>query len=137
MQAMVAAHSNDDPRKLREMLDKAASLAVDHSLRSVVVGLAAEEGDLLFPELVAYVESALRMDDAIFRMTRERAVLLLSDVDREGAEEVVGRLCSGFNDRFARLREPEVGFSFFEIAPNEGEISVKRILPMLFPSKLH
>jgi len=137
MQAMVAAHSNDDPRKLREMLDKAASLAVDHSLRSVVVGLAAEEGDLLFPELVAYVESALRMDDAIFRMTRERAVLLLSDVDREGAEEIVGRLCSGFNDRFARLREPEVGFSFFEIAPNEGEISVKRILPMLFPSKLH
>jgi len=137
MDVMATGKSNDDPRKLREILDKAAGLATDHSLHSVVVGLAAEEGDLLFPELVDYVESALRMDDAIFRMTRERAVLLLADVAQEGAQEIIGRLCSGFNDRFARLREPAVRFSFFEVKPNDGEVSVKRVLPALFSSQLH
>jgi hypothetical protein len=137
MDAMPMGGRNDDPRKLREMLEKAADLAYEHALHSTVVGLAADEGDLLFPELVDYVESALRMDDSIFRMTRERAVLLLADVGLVGAREIVERLLSGFRDRFARVQEPDVRFSFFEVQPDGGEVSVKRVLPALFAPQLH
>lgn len=137
MNPMVLGGRNDDPRKLREMLDKAAGLAHEHALHSTIVGLAADEGDLLFPELVDYVESALRMDDAIFRMTRERAVLVLADVGHEGAQEIVERLVSGFRSRFARVRDPEVRFSFFEVKPDEVDVSVKRVLPALFNPQLH
>ena len=137
MEPMGLSGRNDDPRKLREMLGKAAGLANEHSLHSTVVGLAADEGDRLFPELVDYIESALRMDDAIFRMTRERAVLLLADVGHEGAKEIVERLVSGFRGRFASVRDPEVRFSFFEVKPDEVDVSVKRILPALFNPKLH
>lgn len=137
MDVMPLGGRNDDPRKLREMLEKAADLAHDHSLHSTVVGLAADEGDLLFPELVDYVESALRMDDSIFRMTRERAVLVLADVGLAAAQDIVARLFSGFRERFARVRDPEVRFSFFEVKPGGGEVSVKRVLPALFNSQLH
>ena len=66
MSEMAAGGSQyDDPRKLRELLDKAASLASDHALTSVVVGLGGREGDLMFPELVDFVESALRVDDGV------------------------------------------------------------------------
>ena len=87
---------NDDPRKLRELLGKAALLASDHSLSSVVVGIAAAEGELVFPDVVDFVESALRVDDAIFRMTRDRAVLFLADVSRSNAEAIVDRLLADF-----------------------------------------
>jgi hypothetical protein len=137
MEGMALGGRNDDPRKLREMLDRAATLAGDHALGSTVVGLAAPEGDLLFPELVDFVESALRVDDSIFRMTRERAVLLLADVDRDGANEIVERLCGGFRERFAQVRDPDVRFSFFEVKPDAGEVSVKLVLPALFSSPLH
>ena len=73
---------NHDPLRLRELLGRAENLAARHALSSVVVGMAGLEGDLIFPEIVDYVESALRVDDAIFRLTRERAVLVLADVDR-------------------------------------------------------
>jgi hypothetical protein len=132
MEPMAVGGRNDDPRKLREMLVRAANLAHDHEVRSTVVGLAAPEGDLLFPELVDFVESALRMDDSIFRMTRERAVLVLADVTRPAAQEIVERLLTDFRERYANLRDPEIHFGYFEVAPNGGEISVKRVLPTLF-----
>ena len=73
----------DDPRRLREILDRALDLAQRHSLTSVLVGIAGGEDDPLFPEVVAYVESGLRVDDSVFRMTRERVVLLLDRRERE------------------------------------------------------
>ena len=83
---------NDDPRKLREMLVRAQGLASEHDLPSVVVGLAGEEGDLVVSEVMDFLESQLRVDDSIFRMTRERAVLLLADVDVDRARDIVERL---------------------------------------------
>ena len=122
----------DDPRKLRDLLGKAASLASDYSLRSVVVGIAGREGDLLLPEVIDFFESMLRVDDSIFRMTRERAVLVLADVDRARAEEIVERLMNGFRERFSPAVDPEVDFGFFEVTPDEGDVSVKHVLLALF-----
>jgi hypothetical protein len=122
----------DDPLKLRDLLGRAASLARRHELTSVVVGLAAPEGDLVFPEMLDFIESALRVDDAVFRMTRERAVLLLADVDEARAREVVERLLSDFRARFAVAREPELRLGYFEVRPGSGDLTVKDVLPTLF-----
>ncbi len=124
--------SNDDPRKLREMLGKAVDLAGDHALHCVVVGLAGREGDLLFPEVVDFVESALRVDDAIFRLTRERVVLFLADVDRERAGEIVERLLQGFRERFVPAVDASVELGFFEISPGSTGVTVKDVLPAVF-----
>src|SRR5262245_18737590 len=123
----------DDPRRLREILDRALDLAERHSLTSVLVGIAGREGDRLFPEIVAYVESGLRMDDSVFRKTRERAVLLLTDVDAQQAEAIVRRLLSEFCDRFPAAQEPEVNVASFEVAPSSIELTLKQVLPRLFP----
>lgn len=123
---------SDDPRKLRDLLCKAESLANDYSLHSVVVGIAGREGDLLFPEIIDFFESMLRVDDSIFRMTRERAVLVLADVDRARAEEIVERLLAGFRDRFATTHDPDIDLGFFEITPEETDVSVKHVLLALF-----
>jgi hypothetical protein len=124
--------SYDDPRELRNLLDKASELARAHALSSVVVGLAAFEGDLEFPEIVDYLESALRMDDLLFRMTRERAVVLLTDVDRGRALEIMNRLLTEFRERFASLAEPTVTLGYYEIAPGGVPASAKRVLPRIF-----
>ena len=123
-----------DPLRLRELLGRAESLAAQHALSSVVVGLAGVEGDLIFPEIVDYVESALRVDDAIFRLTRERAVLVLADVDRARAEEIVGRLLSGFGERFAAASEPRIHLGYFEVTPQHKHLTVKEVLPTVFAS---
>jgi len=122
----------DDPLKLRDLLGRAANLARRHELTSVVVGMAAPEGDLVFPEMLDFVESALRVDDVVFRMTRERAVLLLADVDAARAREVVERLLSDFRARFAVAREPELRLGYFEVGPGSGDLTVKDVLPALF-----
>jgi hypothetical protein len=126
--------SYDDPRELRNLLDKASELARAHALHSVVVGLAGFEGDLEFPEVVDYVESALRMDDALFRMTRERAVVLLTDVNRERALEIMERLMVEFRERFPSLTEPTVSLGYYEVAPGGVPASAKRVLPRIFAS---
>lgn len=123
----------DDPRRLREILDRALALAERHSLTSVLVGIAGNEGDPIFPEIVAYVESGLRMDDKVFRMTRERAVLLLTDVDAEKAERIVRRLLCEFCNHFPAAQEPVVGVSSFEVGPGSIELTLKQVLPRLFP----
>ena len=122
----------DDPRKLRDLLGKAESLASDYSLHSVVVGIAGREGDLLLPEVIDFFESMLRVDDAIFRMTRERAVLVLADVDRARAEEIVERLMDGFRERFATAADPDISLGFFEVTPEERDVTVKHVLLALF-----
>jgi hypothetical protein len=123
---------NDDPRRLRELLGRAARLASSHDVGSVVVGVAGRDGDVLFPEVVDFIESALRVDDAIFRMTRERAVLMLVDVDRSEAEEIVGRLLGGFRERFAVACDPDLSLAYFEVRPGTAELTVKQVLPALF-----
>jgi GGDEF domain-containing protein len=113
-------------------MDRAGSLAREHGLRSVIVGLSGFEGDVAFQEVVDYLESALRVDDSVFRMTRERVVLLLTDVDAPQATAILERLLAEYCERFPRLTEPAVGFGTFEVGPDTGEVSVKRILPTLF-----
>ena len=81
------------------------------------------------------LESQLRVDDAIFRMTRERAVLLLADVDRPRAEEIVARLLGSFQDRFALADDPELKLGYFEVTPQTRELSVKHVLPVLFSTR--
>lgn len=122
----------DDPLRLREMLGRAASLASAHRVPSVVVGLAGREGDLLFPEVVDFVASALRVDDAILRLTRERVVLMLTDVDRSGAERIVERLLAGFRERFATLEDPGIVRGYFEVTPGTSHLTVKQVLPTVF-----
>jgi hypothetical protein len=123
---------NDDPRRLRELLGRVADLASDHRLTSVVVGMAAPEGDALFPEVVDFVESALRVDDSIVRMTRERSVLFLTDVDRPQAEQIMERLLSGFCEHFAAVEPPPVSLGYFEVGPASSQPTVKEVLPAVF-----
>jgi hypothetical protein len=123
---------NDDPRKLRTLLDKVVNLAAEHRLSSVLVGMSGPDGDLVFPEVVDFVGSALRIDDAIFRMTRSRAVLFLADANRERAEEIMGRLMEAFAEQFAIAESPSVAISYFEVAPGTQSVTLKTILPRLF-----
>ncbi len=123
---------SDDPRKLRALLDKVVNLADDHRLTSVLVGMSGPDGDLIFPEVVDFVGSALRIDDAIFRMTRNRAVLFLADADRGRAEEIMVRVIDAFNEQFATAESPAVGISYFEVAPGMPGVTLKTILPQLF-----
>ena len=136
---MVEAHMpgdrNDDPRKLTQMLMRVSDLAESHSVHSVVVGIAAPEGDLLFPDYVNYLESALRVEDQIFRMTRERAVLYLSDVDATCAAEVLVRLFSEFCEEFPSAQSPEFEQRMLEVRPGTGELSVKDVLTSVFGSR--
>jgi len=123
---------NDDPRKLRALLDKVVNLADDHRLTSVVVGMSGPDGDLVFPEVVDFVGSALRIDDAIFRMTRDRAVLFLAAADRARAQEIVERVMEAFAEQFATSESPKVGVSYFDVAPGKQDLTLKNILPLLF-----
>lgn len=127
--------SYDDPRRLRELISRARGLASEHELTSVLVGMAGLEGDLLFPEVVNFVESELRVDDSVFRMTRERAVLLLTDVDTEAAKGIVERLIESFRERFPAATWPEVVCGYYQVEGGSEEPTAKEVLPRLFASK--
>lgn len=133
--AQAPGSPDNDPRRLRELFSRTGALACEHAIPSVVVGLAGHEGDVLVPELLRYIESALRMEDAIFRMTRERAVLFVSDVDLSKAERIVDRLIRGFQERFPTAEPVDVARGFYEVAPGAGEVSAKEILPSIFSRK--
>lgn len=123
----------EDPLRIREHLLRSRELANTHGLPSVVVGIAGCEGDRMAPDLLGYVESALRIEDAIFRMTRERAVLFLADVDREQARGIMERLLSDFASKFPVTTQPEVRMGFFQVEPGCDELAVKEVLPAVFP----
>lgn len=125
-------YRNEDPRRLRDLLARSCELAECHTVPSVVVGLSAREGDLLIPEVIDFIESALRVEDAVFRMTRERAVLFLTDVDRDQAQQILSRVLADFRDRFATTKGPEIDFGFFEIRPESRGIALKQVLPAVF-----
>ncbi len=135
VEAQMTRGMNDDPRKLTQMVARISELAETHKVCSVVVGVAAAEGDLLFPDYLAYLESALRVEDQIFRMTRERAVLYLSDVDATCAAEVLVRIFGQFCDEFPTTEAPEFEQRMLEVTPGVGEISVKDVLTSVFGSQ--
>lgn len=135
VQAQMTREINDDPRKLSQMIARVSELAESHSVSSVVVGVAAQEGDLLFPDYLAYLESALRVEDQIFRMTRERAVLYLSDVDATRAAEVLVRIFGEFCEEFPTAEAPEFEQRMLEVTPGIGPLSVKEVLTSVFGSK--
>lgn len=123
----------EDPRRLRVMLDRALELAAEHGLRSVAVGLAGREGDLLLPELLDYIQSALRIEDSIYRITRERAVLFLADVSRSQVESILTRLRGELAERFPTTKAPELSIACFEIEPGAEPPTLKDVLPAIFP----
>jgi hypothetical protein len=134
MEAMAVTNSlsKHDPRRLRGMMDRASDLARGHQVTSVFVGIAGREGDFLAPEFIDFVESDLRMEDAIFRLIRERAVVLLTDVDRVRAEEIFERLRGDFAARFGSSLEFEVALRYFQIDGHGGHATAKVVLPAIF-----
>jgi hypothetical protein len=124
--------SKHDPRYLRVMMDRANELARSHGVSSVFVGIAGREGDLLAPEFIEFVESALRIEDDVFRLLRERAVLLLTDVDREQAEAVLERLRADFATRFAPSAEIRIGLGYCQVDPGPRVATAKDVLPEIF-----
>ena len=128
---------NDDPRRLRGLLDRACDLAEAHAVSSVMVGLSAREGDLAFPDFIVFLQSALRVEDAIFRMTRERSVLHLADVDRQQAQEVLDRLLTDFCNEFPSLSAPSFDMRFFDVKPGVEKPRVKDMLTEIFGRTLH
>ncbi len=130
--AATSPNVNDDPRKLRTLLERASTLACDHDVPSVMVGLIGKPSDLRFPDFVDYLQSALRVEDGVFRMTRDRVVLHLADVERAKAVEILERLLSRFHEEFPQLTEAQFQSHFVEIRPGEGEPTVKDVLPTLF-----
>ena len=134
MAAMAPTHSlpKHDPRRLRGMMERASDLARGHQVTSVFVGIAGREGDFLAPEFIDFVESALRMEDAIFRLIRERAVVLLTDADRDRAEEIFERLRGDFAARFGSSMEFEVVLGYFQVNGHGGHATAKVVLPAIF-----
>lgn len=126
---------SEDPRRLRDLLARSCELAEQHAVPSVVVGIAAREGEPLVPEVIDFLSSALRVEDAIFRMTRERAVLFLTDVDCARARAVLTRLLTDFSERFPSTSEPEIDLGFYELLPEARGIGLKEVLPELFSER--
>lgn len=114
---------------------RAEGLAREHGLHSVLVGLVGRDGDEEFPEIVDYLESALRVDDRLFRMTRERVVLLLADVEVEQAHSIVKRLLIEYRERYPSLSDPRVEVGSFEVDTEATDLSLKNVLLQLFTPK--
>lgn len=124
--------ASQDPRQLRALFDRATLLAQEHRVTSVFVGIAGVEGDLLAPDFIDFVESELRVEDSVFRLLRERAVLLLTDVDQGQAEAVLERLRSAFIGQFAPSAAFDVALGFEQVDTGRCLATAKDILPKLF-----
>ena len=124
----------DDPRQLRVLFERAAYCSRVHHVSSVFVGVAGEEGDLLARDFLDFVESELRVEDAIFRMLRERAVLLMTDAEESTARKVMTRLQADFAARFAPSSELSFSFGYFTVEPGKTP-TVKDVLPLLFETR--
>lgn len=120
-----------DPRYLRALFDRANALAEGHGIGSVFVGIAGREGDALARDFIDFVEAELRVEDHVFRLLRERAVLLLADVDEAAARSIVERLRRDFASRFPAIRGFEIGLVTHALVPG-GNANAKDILPGLF-----
>jgi hypothetical protein len=132
----MAGLMNDDPRKLTALIARAADLAENHFVGSVMLGLVAEDGDPSFPEFADFLQAALRVEDGIFRMTRERVLLHLADLDAPRARVVFGRILDDFNDEFPAMDEPRFQVHYFEVKPGTKELRTKDVLTEIFPPRL-
>lgn len=126
----------DDPRKLSTLLSRVAELSNAHQVGSVLVGLSAPAGDPLFPEFVEFLRSALRVEDGIYRMTRERAVVHLADVDLDGGQSVIVRLLEEFIEEFPMSKEPCFEMNYFRVPPGCEQIENKVLLQQIFPTRM-
>lgn len=136
MQSKTSGVSADDPRKLTTLLARVAELAHAHSVGSVIVGMAAPQGDLSATEFVDFLSSALRVEDGIFRMTRERAVIHLADADLDKGRSIFNRILEDFVEEFPSSKEPQIQVNFLEIAPGTAEIRTKDVLTEIFPPRM-
>jgi hypothetical protein len=132
----MTGQTNDDPRKLSALISRVSDLAETHAVSSVVVGLTSQGSDLAFPEYVHFLQSALRVEDGIFRMTRERAVIHLADCDREQARKILVRLMGDFVDEFPSLMEPAFEMRFVEVQPGGDRLTVKDVLTEIFSQRV-
>ena len=138
VETSMSGQVNDDPRKLSAMIARAGDLAESHEVASVVVGLVAQPGDGRFPEYVDYLQGALRVEDAIFRMTRERAVVHLADCTEEQARKVLGRIAGEFQSEFPSLSALDFIERYIAVKPGDEKPRVKDVLTRIFaPPVLH
>ena len=135
MASRIDATEKNDPRRLRELLERVVGITLEHGVPSVVVGVAGADGDPMISEFMDYVESALRMEDTIFRMTRERSVLFLTDVDQARAEGIVDRLAESFAESFPAAKPPAVSLGFCQISPDERVPLLRDVLLDVFPAR--
>ena len=105
-----------DPRHLRALFDRATSLA-PRALGRVRVRRDRGQGGAtsLVRDFLEFVESQLRMEDSVFHLLRERSVLLLTDVDRAGAEAIVERLRSEFVASFPTLTDLAIEIAYRDV----------------------
>ncbi len=126
----------DDPRKLSELFTRIAELAQTHNVSSVVIGITSEVGDRLFPEFVEFLRSALRVEDGIYRMTRERAVVHLADLDMDRGQTVFSRLLEDFIQEFPMAKELKFDSNFSLAEAGSESLGNKQILAEIFPSRM-
>ena len=126
-----AVADKTDPRHLRTLFERASQLSREHRLPSVFVGVAGPEGDLLVRDFLDFVEAELRVEDVVFRLLRERAVLWLADVDLAGASRVLARLHDDFAARFPTTVGLRIELGFHRVEPGSVP-TAKEVLPLLF-----
>jgi hypothetical protein len=126
----------DDPRKLTTLLARVAELAQVHSVGSVIVGMAAPLGDLAATEFADFLSSALRVEDGIFRMTRERAVIHLADAEMEKGRTIFNRILEDFVEEFPSAKEPQIQVNYLEVVPGTEEVRTKDVLTKVFPPRM-
>ena len=132
----MSTSSIDDPRKLSALMLRVAELSQAHEVGSVMIGMSAPAGDLMIPEFVAFLRSALRVEDAIFRMTRERAIIHLADLQIDGGKAVFSRLLEEFIEEFPASKDPEFQITFFEVPAGVEKLTSKDVLTEIFPQRL-
>jgi hypothetical protein len=126
-----ASYDKGDPRHLRALFERASQLSREHRLPSVFVGVAGPEGDLLVRDFLDFVEAELRVEDLVFRLLRERAVLWLADLDLTGANGVLTRLHDDFAARFPTTVGLRLELGFHRVEPGSVP-TAKEVLPLLF-----
>ena len=129
---MSEARSNDDPLKLISLLARVSELATEHSVPSVLAGLCCKTGNLEFPGFIDYLESTLRVEDAIFRMTRERAVVHLADINEDGASEVLNRVLADFRSECPVVEHSSFDIRLYQVDSGAEEVRAKVLLTALF-----
>jgi hypothetical protein len=120
-------------------MERAETLAREHGLRSVVVGLAGFEATRSSPR--SSTTSRARCASTTRCSGSRASAWCCCSRTWIGAQAtaIVHRLLASFRENFPSAAEPSVGIGFFEVAPGVVDVSVKSVLPNLFatPPKSH